>query len=362
MRIAYCCQDITVRGGLERITVDKANALAQAGHEVCLIVNNPPGHAVAYSVDPRVQLINVSLGQPKGLFSTLLFKWKQNMRIARALRQFRPDVRCAAASWLCAAILFGPGKLVLESHSWRKGMFSDERNSAYKRLKVAMAERIAACVVTLLPAHNRDWAAAGRVESIGNFSDISSADAPVRRGAMAVGRLATVKQFDLLIDAWKRVVESHPEATLDIYGDGPLRDNLQRQIDATGLHNRVFLRGECHDLAAEYASHEFLVLSSRDEGFGLVLIEAMQCGCPCVAVDCPEGPAHIITNGEDGLLAPYRNMSRSDRIDALAEAIVLMVDSSHMRREMGSRARTNVKRFGKDNIINEWQHLFKSLT
>ncbi|MDE6499054.1 MAG: hypothetical protein K2L21_10390, partial [Muribaculaceae bacterium] len=78
MRIAYCCQDITMRGGLERITVEKANTLVQAGHDVCLIVNNLPGRTAAYSVDPRLQFVDISLAQPQGLFSTMRFKWKQN--------------------------------------------------------------------------------------------------------------------------------------------------------------------------------------------------------------------------------------------------------------------------------------------
>ncbi|MDE6498829.1 MAG: glycosyltransferase, partial [Muribaculaceae bacterium] len=314
-----------------------------------------------YSVDPRVQFVDISLAQPQGLFSTMRFKWKQNIRVARALKRFRPDVRCAAASWLCSAVLWGPGRLVLESHSWRKGLFADEARSLYKRLKVALAERTAACVVTLLPAHKADWPAAKRVESIGNFSDMAADDAPQRRGAMAVGRLAPVKQFGLLIEAWKIVTASHPGATLDIYGEGPLREELQRQIDEAELNNRIFLRGDCEDLAAKYASHEFLVLSSRDEGFGLVLIEAMQCGCPCVAVDCPGGPAHIITDGKDGILVPYRNLNSDERIAALASAAGRMLDDSDMRREMGARARLNVNRFSKNDIMSRWQNLFKSL-
>ena len=362
MRIAYCCQDITVRGGLERITVEKANALAQAGHDVCLIVNNPPVSRSAYDVDPRVHLIDVALPQPKGIWSTLLFKLKQNDRISKALRRFRPDVRCVAASWWCSAVLWGPGRLVLESHRWRTGLFTDEARSLYKRFKVALAERMAACVVTLLPAHNSDWPAAKRVESIGNFSDMTADDAPQRRGAMAVGRLAPVKQFDLLIDAWTKVAESHPSATLDIYGDGPLREELQRKIDDCGLGSHIFLRGMCRDLAAEYASHEFLVLSSRDEGFGLVLIEAMQCGCPCVAVDCPEGPAHIIANEDDGLLVPYRDLLRNEQIESLAFSISRLLDSPGECRRLGLAARENVKRFSRDSIIAAWQKLFVNIT
>ena len=92
MRIAYTCQDISVAGGLERILVDKANAMAARGHDVCMIVNNPPGSRSAYALHPDVKFVDISLPQPEGLYGTLRFKWRQNAAIRRALKSFRPDI------------------------------------------------------------------------------------------------------------------------------------------------------------------------------------------------------------------------------------------------------------------------------
>ncbi|MDE6269392.1 MAG: glycosyltransferase, partial [Muribaculaceae bacterium] len=319
MRIVYTCQTTTVRGGLERIIVDKANAMASAGHEVCLIVNNSPDCVPAYATAPGVKVVDLAMKAPHGVLSRLRYKIVQNTRIFRALRHFRPDIVVAAPSWLTLSMIFGPGRLVLESHSSRGHMFDSEKQSAYKRWKVSAAERRSECVVTLTAAEAACWPHARRTEVIPNYSEMNPpAQAGERRNAMAIGRLAEVKQFDLLVDAWRDVTDKHPDASLDIFGDGELRSTLQSQIERLDLSKNVRLCGATENPAAEYATHNFLVLSSDYEGFGLVLIEAMRCGCPCVATDCPEGPREIIEDGVDGILVDYRDRSRDERVALLA--------------------------------------------
>ncbi|MDE6453682.1 MAG: glycosyltransferase family 4 protein [Muribaculaceae bacterium] len=364
MRIAYTCQDISVHGGLERIIADKASAMAARGHDVCLIVNCPPGSTCAYALHPRVGVFDISLPGPSGLLSTLRFKWRQNMRILKALRRFRPDITVAVPTWLTLGMFMAPGRLVLESHDYRPLTFVSEKSSRYKRFKAAVAELLASAVVTLTLEDKALWPAAGRVELIPNFSNISHpAQSTGRRegDAVAMVRLAPQKQIDLLIDAWAEVTRRHPHATLDIYGDGPQREWLQQRIEALALDGCVRLRGCTSDATAEYASHGFLVLSSMHEGFGLVLIEAMACGCPCVAVDCPAGPREIIDHGRDGLLVPYRGLTREQQMRNLADAICSMLDNPERTAEMGRRARTSVARFDKDAIMSRWEKLFKDL-
>lgn len=364
MRIAYTCQYISVRGGLERILVDKANAMAAAGHDVCMIVNNPPGSQPVYAVDPRVRLIDLSLAIPSGALPRLRFKLRQNLRIVRALRSFRPDITVVVPTWLALGMFLGSGRMVLESHSNRQLMFSEERQSWYKRLKVALAERTATCVVSLTEGAAGQWAKARRCEVIPNFSNINPpASQPERASAAcAVGRLVAVKQFDLLIDAWAIVARRHPEQQLHIYGDGPLRSELQQHIDSLGLAGNVRLCGKSDNVEQIYASHSFLVLSSAYEGFGLVLIEAMQCGCPCVSVDCEFGPRDIIADGTDGTLVPYRRLSREERATRLADAICHMIENPEIQASMRRQSIKNARRFDKNAIMQRWQHLFFELS
>jgi len=308
-----------------------------------------------------VHFVDISLAQPKSVWGTLRFKWLQNLRMWRALHEFRPDIRIAVPTWLTAALLFGSGRMVLESHNNRTLTFADESQSWYKKLKVLIAEHVAACVIVLTHEQKTFWPHAREIKVIGNFSNIHVADCEERNNAAAVGRLAPAKQFDLLLDAWAIVAKHNAGCMLDIYGDGPERERLERQIDALGLKENVRLHGNSSDIAAAYASHEFLIMSSRNEGLPLVLIEAMQCGCPCVSVDCECGPREIISDGKDGLLVPYRGLNRKERVRNLADAICRMLDDPGRCRKMGDAARQNAAKFDKSAIMQQWQQLFREL-
>ena len=95
-------------------------------------------------------------------------------------------------------------------------------------------------------------------------------------------------------------------------------------------------------------------MSSRYEGFAMVLIEAMECGIPCVSFDCPSGPSDIISHGEDGYLVDYLNSRQ------LAERICELIENDELRKEMGHKA-NNVQRYEEDVIMKQWENLFNML-
>lgn len=368
MRIAYTCQHICIHGGLERIIVEKANAMAQAGHDVCLIVNNPPGQKPAYDVDPAVRLYDIARSAPESAFGRLKFKIKQDLRIHRILWQFHPDIVVVVPTWLTLSMLFAPGRLVMESHSSREHMFSSESRQSYKRLKVALAERRAACVVTLTQTAAAQWSGAKKIASIPNFTEIKpfgDYDADSRR-IIAAGRISPEKGFDLLIDAWSIVIRKHPDWHLDIYGDCPSGSNamqcLLNRLSKDGIRHNAHYKGVCSDMAQAYASHSIYALSSRYEGFGLVLLEAMTCGLPCISFDCPDGPREIITDGRDGLLVPYRGLTDTERYVAFAEALCRMIEDRDIRMHMSEKALSKARDFSHDAIISQWLSLFNQLT
>lgn len=173
---------------------------------------------------------------------------------------------------------------------------------------------------------------------------------------MAAGRYTEQKAFDKLIASWALVSKKHPDWQLNIYGDGALRDSLQKQINELVLQNNCTLRPTTKNIAEEYANSSIFVLSSIYEGFGMVITEAMSCGLPVISFACPCGPKDIISDGVNGfLIKPYD-------INVMAERICSLIENKKMRQEMGNNALKSSANYHMDSIAKKWIELFNDLT
>lgn len=192
------------------------------------------------------------------------------------------------------------------------------------------------------------------VSQIYNPNTITKSNEPdyTAKRVIAVGRLDGQKGFDFLIAAWKLVHERFPDWLLDIYGEGDMREPLQRQIDGLGLGDRVVLRGRTQNISQEYARHSIMVLSSRFEGFVLVLCEASACALPLVSFNCESGPSEIIEDYKSGIL-----VKRVGDIQGLAFALGELMSNEYARRRMGQYAEQMSHRFGLSEIVEQWREL-----
>lgn len=143
--------------------------------------------------------------------------------------------------------------------------------------------------------------------------------------------------------------------TLDIYGQGDQTDYRQLMAELGIDSNRCHLNGPVEDVVKAYQESSIFVLSSRFEGFGMVLIEAMACGLPVVSFDCPAGPDEIITDGVDGLLVP------SGDVHALAEKLMVLMSDDNLRKRLGQQARQTAQRYEMTTIANQWIALFEKV-
>jgi glycosyltransferase involved in cell wall biosynthesis len=181
----------------------------------------------------------------------------------------------------------------------------------------------------------------------------STLDQPL---VVAAGRLERSKGFDLLIDAWAQVVARHPQWRLRIYGEGSARVALQQRIADLGLSESVTLAGFSTALQREIARASAFVLSSRAEGYGMVLVEAMACGVPVVSTDCPNGPRDIITDGVDGFLVT------NEDVPALAGGILRMIELTPQHRQaMATAAIQSAQTRSQTSVAKDWNDLLTEL-
>jgi glycosyltransferase involved in cell wall biosynthesis len=171
---------------------------------------------------------------------------------------------------------------------------------------------------------------------------------------IAVGKHSLQKGYDRLLQSWQLVQQDYPDWHLEIYGKIDSSHQLEELSKSLQVADTVTFFPPVADIQAKYLESSVFVLSSRFEGFGMVLIEAMACGVPCVTFDCPYGPADIVANQKDGLVV------KNNDIQGFANAIKQMLESQELRASMGKAAKQNVKRFLPEVIMPQWDSLFKS--
>ncbi|MDR1671859.1 MAG: glycosyltransferase family 4 protein [Bacteroidales bacterium] len=376
MKIAYYLPSLYISGGIERIITLKANYFAeQFGYETVIITSEQQGRQPYFPLSEKVTHVdlNVVIDHAKGplLRKIIIYPFKYyrfKKRFTRLLDQLKPDITISTLrrelrfinSLKDGSIKIGEFHVNRINSSWHQ---TNTDNPVLRRISNRNYARFVknlqslTKVVLLTREESTYWAELSNYVVIPNFITIPpllETSSCTQRRVIAVGRATRQKGFDLLIDAWKIVASKHPDWTLNIYGEGD-KTQYQRQIAAHHIEDSCHLRSAVADIAEKYAESSIFVLSSRYEGFGLVLIEAMACGVPPVAFDCPCGPKEIIQDGSDGLLVKTGN------IEELAEKICYLMENEDVRKKMGQQSATNVSRYRIDRVSRQWKELFESL-
>lgn len=173
---------------------------------------------------------------------------------------------------------------------------------------------------------------------------------------VAMGRLTYQKGFDILLSAFNKIACKYPQWQLVILGEGELRQELENLRDKLGLNHQVSFPGRIKNPFPFFKKSEIFVLSSRYEGFGNVIIEAMACGLPVISTDCPSGPQEIINNEVDGILVPTEDVS------ALAKAIERLILNPEEATKLADTAKKTVERFSLQLIVENWEVLIAEVS
>lgn len=378
MKIAYIYTALTSIGGVDRILSTKANYFAeQCGYEVYIITDSQAERPPVFPLSPRVKHIDLDTDFDKqyhhGLiirtyyYFSLMKQYKK--RLTNVLKEIKPDF---VLTTLGRDMDFLPhikdGSIKIgESHIakpfTRNFHLMEQRGFPYKQIasywrrKQEQAVKQLDALVVLTQYDAESWKEVKTAKVIPNPSPFIPKQFSSCRNKriISVGRLSEQKGYDMLIDAWQMVSKKHPDWELNIYGEGLLKDKLEMQIKENGLNKTLHICKPTSDIAEKYIESSIYVMSSRFEGFGLVLIEAMACGVPCISFDCPYGPSDIIRQNEDGLLIENGNVAK------LAEALIYLIEHEDVRIRMGNAAKTNSQRYMPEQIMNLWIEFFNEL-
>jgi glycosyltransferase involved in cell wall biosynthesis len=377
-KIVYCTPALYSAGGVERIVSVKASYFADVlGYDVTVIVTEGKGRESFFPLSDKVKVINFELGfeelwRASFFRKILLYLQKQRQfkkLLTSELMRIRPDF---TISMLRREINFltdihDGSKKIGELHVNRANYRNFEQNDSniLKRMfakywmdslvkKLMKLDRL----VVLTEKSKASWPELSNVEVIPDplpFQVDAKSDLHAKR-IITIGRYAYQKGYDMLLRAWAEIEKKYPDWQLAIYGMGD-QDSLRNQMRELGIDaDRCLLNGPVNDVIKEYQNSSVFVLPSRFEGFGLVVIEAMSCGVPVVAFNCPMGPDEIISDGEDGFLVPVGD------IRALAEKLQTLMQNQELRMKFSETAYRNSGRYRIDKISNQWIQLFTQLS
>lgn len=372
MKIAYFIGDLSIAGGAERVMTLKANWLAERDHEVH-IISFLDCKSPFYELVPSV--IIHSLGGEPLSSNPIKAYFRQTIptqnKLKKLLFSWHFDVFIMVFPYLesFVAQLNDGSKKVFEAHCAVEFSYTliewYTPNPILRWLKKRMQMRKNRVVNSkfdkLITLTYRDLKSRGNpingivIANPNTFTcnDKSQLD---QKRVIAVGRYSMQKSFQYLLKAWAIIEARYPQWRLDFFGaDNGEKSNLITLRDELGLKN-AYINPATSEIKDEYLYSSIFAMSSVNEGFPMVLNEAMTCGVPCVAFDCLTGPSEIIIDQYNGIIVPTVG-----DVEGLAEAICQIIANEELRRTMGQNAKLSVGRFTMDKIMSKWVEVLEEV-
>ncbi|UTJ05791.1 glycosyltransferase family 4 protein [Arcobacter roscoffensis] len=356
MKLLYITNGINGSGGLERVLSIKASYFTDVfNYEVNILTLNDGNKNIFFDFSRNIKFHDIKINKSNPF--TFISSYKNG--IQNVIENILPDIIIVCDDGLKGMlfpIIFGKKiPTIYERHAAKELNINSKLLFFLIRPILNMFDKF----VLLTNGNKLDWKGVNS-QVINNPIPLENYNPDYifekkEKIVLAVGSNSFHKGFDLLINSWKIVHEKYPEWNLKIFGKKNPRLGLESLIDLYNLSSSIQLNNPEKNISEKYKSASIYALSSRHEGFGMVLVEAMSFGVACVSFDCPHGPKDIISNGEDGFIVENGNINK------FADKLIYLIENENKRLEFGHKALENVKRFDIENIALEWERLFNQL-
>jgi glycosyltransferase involved in cell wall biosynthesis len=346
LRIAIILNNICGVGGVERVVTTLSNYLVrQYQCEIDIIsLFSEKNQDIFYELDSQVQVIHLN---------------NKNLKNLKVINQFYKlskntynHILCCSTSIATLSLLIKLLNRNTKIYAWEHSQY-DHASKLTKLIRNAFYRYLDG-IITLSKHDGLIFSERFKnVHIIPNFKPFVSkrVSSNLNKKLIAVGRLGFEKGFDMLIEAYNLAHVQLDDWVLEIYGEGAELSNLENKIRKYNLEDRVFLKPFTPNIKEKYLEASIYICSSRSESFSMVIVEAMECGLPCISFNCKIGPKEIISENVDGFLVNDFN------INEMAQKIILLANNDSMRMKMGKNAKEKSKKFNVDNIINNWEVL-----
>lgn len=347
MKIIWILDNINSLNGMVQVVIGLSNHFSEKGHNVRIYSFFSENCSTFFHINPEISVENLNLEWSK------TSRADKHILLGRIMKNSDADIMLTCNEWAHTAAILNrinfKGKLILTQH------LSCDKFSRKRKLVNSLLHRFADAVVVLTKFDKAFYEKTGiqNVTVIPNAVYISPQGGDKTNILCSVGRVETVKGFDMLISAFSQIAKDFPDWKLQIWGDGSQRESLLTEVCKLGLSNQIELPGVTNQVAEVLSQSSIFVMSSRWEGSPLALIEAMASGNAIVAFDLPFTKDLLST--DFALIVPNGD------VYALAQALRIAMTNKKLREEFGEGARTASEKFSIENIGKMWLKLFSNL-
>lgn len=351
MKIVFLGGNFDLSGGTERVATIIANELAEAGHEV-VVASVYGGEKPFFSLHQRIETKSLFRQVGRTLFRAPLLIY----RLRKLLKAEQADALIVVESMLALFTIPATAGLDLKHICWEHFNFNNDLGRKGRRIARQLAAKYCDVIVTLTEKDKQYWkngtTGSARIVSIPNPSPFPVQDVlPVsdkEKVVLTVGRLVPIKGYDLLLSAWALVVPDAPGWKLRIVGDGPEMQRLCAKARELGVEQSVEFAGATRNVEEHYRKAAIFCMSSRFEGFPMVLLEALSFGLPVVSFDCETGPAEVL-EGTGGRLA------EASDVEDLAKNLLHFIKNPDALSEVQALSMCKAAGYQPGEVMNLWQ-------